>query len=300
MADVNIQIENDEPDITINKDQNKQKIHDTPLPTSTKLGTSWTGCNIESLLNIIVIASYQVDALEMGIDIFRSTVRRNTIVNMIFSTASGSLSVTNFGMLSDKATLQTVFNIIFLVFSFIVAISAGRLKIYQIQERLETFIKLKQQWTAFLTSISTEFQLPVHQRKDALHLLHINKEKFMNLLNMDCELPYVVKHNIKQKILESKNQNFHDVLKKHSGLALSDITFDIAKSEGVMLASAQNNPEYHHNQSINRIYDNICSNYIDEIVSHRVDTPSVMSRSLSIGSRISTRLIQPIKELVKI
>lgn len=294
------------PDVQVAVENTTTMPQLSEISTSYNLGTNWTGGNVESLLNIIVIASYQVEALEMGIDIFRSIIRRNTIVGLIFSTASGSLSVTNFGMIGNNPTLQTTFNIMFLVFSFIVAISTGRIKIYQIQERMESFIKLKQQWTSFLTGISTEFQLPVHQRKDALYLLHINKDKFMHLLNMDCELPYKVRHNIKEKILESKNSNhYHAVLKQHSGLSISDITFDIAKGESDTLTAAQKHAQYHHNSEINRIYDDICSHYFDEVVSHRITSPQLNSRtpltpSPSISSRMSARFVQPLKELVKI
>jgi hypothetical protein len=55
----------------------------------------------------------------------------------------------------------------------------GYIKIYQIQETLEQYIKMKQEWTVFSTSIASEPQLPIELRRDALFMIIKNKNNTM-------------------------------------------------------------------------------------------------------------------------
>jgi hypothetical protein len=45
---------------------------------------------------------------------------------------------------------------------------------------------------------------------------------------------------------------------RNNGLSLSDITFDIATTEGNILEQIQKRSGYHHNKEINAIYDEMC------------------------------------------
>ena len=81
------------------------------------IGTHWSGNNITTILGWVTIASYNVEALEMSISLCRETIRRNTVLGLVLSAGTGSLSVTNFGLISSK-NLQTVFNILFTMSSY--------------------------------------------------------------------------------------------------------------------------------------------------------------------------------------
>jgi hypothetical protein len=70
----------------------------------------------------------------------------------------------------------------------IVAVSAGYIKIYQIQEKLEKAIKLQQEWTSFGSILSSELQLPLHLRKDALYLIIKNKDLYLELFKQQVEI----------------------------------------------------------------------------------------------------------------
>ena len=189
---------------------------------------NWDARNVETIIGWITIGSYMLEALELSIDWCRGIVRTNTIVGIALSTASGSISVINFGTNGG-----VVLNILFTVFSFVVAVNSSRVKIFQIQERMEQCMKLRHEWSAFVTSLSTEIQLPVSMRKDATILLEDNRTQYMNLLRLDCEMPYFVKHKVKMQMKARKLRNEHHMaLIRNNGLSLSDITFDIAAIEG--------------------------------------------------------------------
>jgi hypothetical protein len=260
------------------------------------IGTHWSGNNITTILGWVTIASYNVEALEMSISLCRETIRRNTVLGLVLSAGTGSLSVTNFGLISSK-NLQTVFNILFTTLSFIITISAGRIKVYQYQERLEQFIKAKQEWTSFITTISTELQLPIHLRLDALYLINSNKDKYLYLLNLDYELPNSVKNYIKNKMQDRRMNNEHHMsLIRNNGLTVSDITFDIAVTEGDILNDAQQYPNYNHNIEINRIYDEICKHYTyKQLQTHYVST-NTTSKSM-FGNLNSTFFSQKLQAL---
>jgi hypothetical protein len=192
------------------------------------MSNTWTHDNTVTLLSWVTIGSYTIEALDTSIDWCRSIIRNGTILGITCSTASGSISVINYG---SNATL--VLNILFTVLSFLVAINSSRIKIFQIQERMEQCMKLRYDWSAFVTALSTELQMPVDMRQDAEKLLEANRAQYMNLLQVQCELPYFAKHKIKIQMKNRKLKNEHHMaLIRNNGLSLSDITFDIAAVEG--------------------------------------------------------------------
>lgn len=108
------------------------------------------------------------------------------ILNLFLSTSSGTLSVSQFGITGSQ-TIDFIIKIIFTVFSFAIAISSGALKIYEIQDRLEAAIRLKNDWTVFSASIASELQLPIELRHDALYIIDRNKSKYLDLLKMEID-----------------------------------------------------------------------------------------------------------------
>jgi len=161
----------------------------------------WSGANLETLSQWIQISSLQIESLDMGIKYYRAIVRKNVLLGLIFSTASGSIS------LSQMTSEQQIFylNMIFTIMSFSIAVFTGLIKIYQIQERLEEFIQLKQEWIGFSVVITTEVQLPVVERKKALHLITNNKNKYLDLLKRDADIPNFIKGRAFKNLYHDKD-----------------------------------------------------------------------------------------------
>jgi hypothetical protein len=176
----------------------------------------------------VTIGSYTIEALDISIEWCRGVIRNATILGIACSTASGSISVLNYG---SSGTL--VLNVLFTVLSFIVAVNSSRVKIFQIQERMEQCMKMRYEWSNFVTNLATELQMPRDIRQEARKLLEDNRTKYMDLLKMDCEMPYFAKHRVKVQMKNRKLKNEHHMaLIRNHGLSLSDITFDIATVEG--------------------------------------------------------------------
>jgi hypothetical protein len=230
-----------------------------------KVGTNWTGNNITTLLNWISISSYNIECLEMAIDESRQTLRRNTIFALIVSTLAGTLNITQFNLIQNEY-INIAIKILFTLLTFSVAINAGRIKIYQYQESLEDYIKIKQEWISFVVQISTELQLPVRLRRDALYLIETYKDKYLDLLKYECEISSTIKDFIKKKMEEDVRRglnkkptasNLHPALVSKTGIKISEIVFDIAYSEGLNLLVAETDRNYKPNKEINDIYDKI-------------------------------------------
>lgn len=159
-------------------------------------GTNWVKKNIRTLNRWISIGAHNIKILEIAIDYNRRILRWNSVLGIVLSTATGTLSASQLNVVAST----TVFYILFAVLSFAVACSAGFMKIYQIQEKLEEYIKLKQQWIAFSTLIFSEFQLPIHLRQDALFLIWKYKGQYLDLLKDDLEIAGGVRKRAENEI----------------------------------------------------------------------------------------------------
>jgi len=177
------------------------------------LEENWSGDNLETLSQWIQIATLQIEVLDLAIRYYRSIVRKNVLLGLIFSTASGSISLSQM----NSREQRFFFNIIFTILSFTVAMFTGLIKIYQIQERLEEFIQLKQEWVGFSVIITTEVQLPVNERKRALELITKHKNKYLDLLKHDVDIPSYIKSRAYKNLYHDK-QHYLDNLKKYKKL----------------------------------------------------------------------------------
>ena len=158
-------------------------------------GENWDESNLETLSDWVHIGALQIETLDLAIKRYRGLIRQNVLMGLILSTASGSISITQ---LSSSAQIF-ILNIFFTVMSFSMAILTGLIKIYQIQERLEEYIQLKQEWITFCVNITSEIQLPVSQRRDALRLIKDYKGKYLDLLKIDVD----ISNALKEKALEN-------------------------------------------------------------------------------------------------
>jgi hypothetical protein len=168
---------------------------------------------LETLSQWIQISSLQIEVLDLAIKHYRAIVRKNVLLGLVFSTASGSISISQM----NPGFQSIIYNIIFTVLSFTIAIFTGLIKIYQVQERLEEFIQLKQEWIGFSVVITTEIQLPVKKRKLALDLITKNKNKYLELLKRDVDIPNFIKGRAYKNLYHDK-EHFLNNLKKFKKL----------------------------------------------------------------------------------
>ena len=198
----------------------------TQLRLQRKYGTNWTEENFNTILDWICIAAFYIESLEKSIIHYRNIIRNNVVLGLVLSTASGTIGIAQYGVNNDSS-LSFVLNSIFTAMSFTIAICTGTIKIYQIQERLENFIKIKNEWTVFSTSLATELQLPVELRKDALYVIIKNKNKYLDLLKVDNEIPTF----IKEKVKENFKGNQYFTSPKTFDSSLADIILKISFCE---------------------------------------------------------------------
>ena len=190
----------------------------------------WSGANLETLCKWIQTASLQIATLDIAIQYYRSIVRRNVLLGLVFSTASGSLSLSQM----NSKQQQFAYNIIFTILSFSTAIFTGLIKIYQIQERLEEFIQLKQEWIGFSLPITTEIQLPVKERKPALELITKHKNKYLDLLKRDIDIPNSIKGQAYKRLYHNKEdyiKNIEKYKKLKEVLACTDVHYFIKAAD---------------------------------------------------------------------
>jgi len=151
-------------------------------------GTNWTKTNVTTLNEWITIAAYNIQILTYASQYHQRLLRNNIILGLILSTASGTISAARFG-LTANAMVDTILNGLFTAMSFIIATFTGCLKVYSIQERLEEFLRIKQDWIVFSTAIASELQLPIELRHDALYLIVKYKAKYLDMLKANPDVP---------------------------------------------------------------------------------------------------------------
>lgn len=148
-------------------------------------GKNWTEENIHTLISWLHTSAVMLDLTREATTYYRKVMRRSTIVNLIFSSVAGTVSLSQFNINNtDEAykVLDTLLKAFFSAASILVALNTGYIKVYQIQERLESTIQLQQQWSNFGSLITSELQLPTPLRKDALQLINKMKETYHQLI----------------------------------------------------------------------------------------------------------------------
>jgi hypothetical protein len=141
-------------------------------------------------------------------------MRWNVIFGLVMSTSSGAISASRFGA-DPNSELLMAFNYIFTFMAFSIAVFTGAIKIYQVQENLETFIRVKQEWINFSTLLVSEFQLPLSERQDAVTLIKNNKGKYLDLLKTPINIPKRIREygedRIKKSTRKALDQSGFDV-----------------------------------------------------------------------------------------
>ena len=157
--------------------------------------SDWTENKFETLSNWMKIAAFYIQIIDKCINRYKSLLKSNTIINMILSTLSGTISVFNY----NENNYSVILNTIFTSSTFAMAIYSGYIKIDQIQEKLEEFIKIKQDWTAFSAALSSELVIPLNLRQSSVVLINRYKSKFLDLIKTDLDYPRRYKLLIRQE-----------------------------------------------------------------------------------------------------
>ena len=233
--------------------------NDTPSPSDNaqnelqrQYGTNWTEKNFQTILNWTFIAAFYIEALEEAIECYRKIITNNIVLGLVLSTASGTLSSTRLGMDNDSP-INFSLNILFTVMTFTIAIFTGTIKIYQIQERLENFIKIKQEWIVFSTTLASELQLPVNLRHDAYYIIIKNKNKYLDLLKIDSEIPNSIRENVRNKLIKKNSEtSLKDHIDSFNITTLSDIIIQISSNE---------NERFYAENQIDKSYNDLKLNF---------------------------------------
>lgn len=215
-------------------------------------GTNWTKSNMNTIIQWICISSYKISILDEAITYYRNIMRSNVIIGLILSTASGTISAVRFGS-GINQTVGFTLNTIFTAMTFSIAIFTGAIKIYQVQERLEEYIKMKQEWITFSARIASELQLPIKLRHDALYIIIKNKAKYLDLLKIETEIPEFIKNKVQTKM---KDYNMKD------GISLSQIILGIVKDEEHRINNEENKLNLNITKELNLSSTN------EEIINH--------------------------------
>jgi hypothetical protein len=192
-----------------------------------KTGANWTQENVQTLMQWVHISAIYLEIMSEATQHYKTLLRRHSVLNLILSTLAGTASLSQFSINEESnPTLTLLLKGFFTVMSFIISISVGYLKIYQIQEKMETTIRLQQEWTVFGSKITSEMQLPENLRKDALYLLIRMKETYFELIKSQVE----ISKKIMRRVAWRNGLNIGD-------LSLSEIFERVIKGEAMRLSN---------------------------------------------------------------
>jgi hypothetical protein len=173
---------------------------------------------LETFNDWISVASYKIECLDLAIQIYRWRLQTCILLGLLLSTASGTISVTQFGNYSPR--LKFGLNLVLTITSFAVALLTGIVKTFKLQENLEKYINLKQSWVSFSAKISNEIYLPKKMRGNAETLIKDNKARFLDLLKVDVPIPKEIsvlaaKHLDKGDDIESQYYKYRENIIKN-------------------------------------------------------------------------------------
>ncbi len=191
----------------------------------TRVGEDWQPEIVHTLVQWTQISAVYLEIMTTATDHYRRVLRKNTIINLVFSTIASTASLSTFNI--NETTYPTaglVLKGLFSLFTIILTLSTGYIKVFQVQEKLETAIRLKQEWAVFGSKISSEMQLPPSLRKNAIWLIVKMKDNYLDLIKSDMG---VSKEIIRNTAL--------DAGLRERDLRLSQLFTRIMKSEMVRL-----------------------------------------------------------------
>lgn len=160
-------------------------------------GKEWTKRNINTIKSWLMVSMQQIDMLDRAIINYKNYIRWNVIWGLILSTASGTISASSLGA---SSSFSLGLNIVFMILSFFIAIGSGIIKIWQIQENLELYIKLKQDWTIFCLKIIAYLDKPISNRRNGMSIIKEYSPKYLELLKTEIDIPNGIKKQSEREV----------------------------------------------------------------------------------------------------
>jgi hypothetical protein len=206
----------DQPEIEREEQQTQEKEKEEKEEKEEQKDSEKTWDNLitlETFSDWISVAAYKIECLDLAIKIYRWRLQTCILLGLLLSTASGTISVTQFGNYSPN--LKFGLNLVLTITSFAVALLTGIVKTFKLQENLEEYIGLKQNWVSFSAKINNEIYLPKKMRGNAETLIKDNKARFLDLLKIDVPIPkemsvLAAKHLDKGDDIESQYYKYKD------------------------------------------------------------------------------------------
>ena len=199
--------------------ESHQVINENHLVNAESSESSWDNViTLETFNDWINVSSYKIECLDLAIKTYRWRLQNFILLGLLLSTLSGTISVTQF---SDyPKSIKLVLNLALTITSFTVALLTGAVKSFKLQETLEEYIHLKQNWVSFSAKISNEIYLPKRLRRNAEELIKENKGIFLDLLKIDVHIPkymsiLAAKHIDKGDDIESQYYKYRDNIIKN-------------------------------------------------------------------------------------
>jgi hypothetical protein len=188
-------------------------------------GANWIPENVKTLMQWVHISAIYIDILGESTKMYKRILRGHTILNLSLSSLAGTVSLSQFNISeAENPKISLFLKVVFTIMTIVIALSNGYLKVYEIQEKLEKQIRLQQQWIQFGSTITSELQLPVDLRKDALYLIMTLNDTYTALFKN-----HIVANRRIMKHVAAKNGLTAD------NLTLSDLFERIVESEGIRL-----------------------------------------------------------------
>lgn len=197
-------------------DDNEEKEEENTVEDTEQ---TWNNLiTLETFNDWISVAAYKIECLDLAIKIYRWRLQTCILLGLLLSTASGTISVTQFGNYSPN--LKFGLNLVLTITSFSVALLTGIVKTFKLQENLEEYISLKQNWVSFSAKINNEIYLPKKMRGNAETLIKDNKARFLDLLKIDVPIPkemsvLAAKHLDKGDDIESQYYKYRENIMKN-------------------------------------------------------------------------------------
>jgi len=196
-----------------------QIVNENHIVNAESSESSWDNViTLETFNDWINVSSYKIECLDLAIKTYRWRLQNFILLGLLLSTLSGTISVTQFSNYPNS--IKLVLNWALTITSFAVALLTGAVKSFKLQETLEEYIHLKQNWVSFSAKISNEIYLPKRLRRNAEELIKENKGIFLDLLKIDVHIPkymsiLAAKHIDKGDDIESQYYKYRDNIIKN-------------------------------------------------------------------------------------
>ena len=169
----------------------------------------WTFEHIRTLVTWLNYSNVNMFLIDLSIKYYRTIITNVMAYTLLLSTISSTISISQLGISKEsQPLLYDIIQYSFIGASTFSTLLIGYMRLFKVQETLDTNTLLYKSWLSFSTRISSEFQMPVHMRTSALELLQDMKNEYIDLFCKNPDIPLYVKlmaNNYFQRNLNTMN-----------------------------------------------------------------------------------------------